>query len=437
MYLLPPEPAVLADSMVVVVEMEEQAPRIVAHAYPLDHDAIQADGGGGPATVTVLYSTLSLADLGLVEGEIPLARTGVPSRGFPAFEEAHSATVDRDGATPFQRLDAPPPRFGDLTLDNEKAARCGEMIFTPIDLPQVDDVSPVIHFALPLDERTVLVSTSSTGFLRVVDRTAERLQIPAGAPRHAGWRTSDGTVWLLGDDGAVATLDPDDPDLAIAVAGTSSIAPAGAHLFFDGAPDPPLELFAAGDGLWRFHDGAWSRIQEAPYSVFRQAMFIGRGAALFGWSRASVLRYDNGTRGVESLGDGLSGSVGAMVLGPDSPYVTLTAAGAAEFYRADRGGWERVLRVELPSANSILAMAARDDGFIFGGGSGHFGEVVRGAGLCPPIGAPPPRGLGVFWGISQIIRVAPDRFLIVAHGLQSLSPRSRIIASGLIWLDVR
>lgn len=154
-------------------------------------------------------------------------------------------------------------------------------------------------------------------------------------------------------------------------------------------------------------------------------------------SRASILRYRDGATSTETLGS-TSGSVGAMVKGLDGrQYVTTTMAGGAELYRADRGTWERVLTIDLPSANGILAMAPREDGFIFGGGSGHFGEVVRGVGLCEATGVPPPEGVGIFWGVSRISRVARDRYLILVHGLETLSPHSRIIGSGLVWLDVR
>jgi len=418
------------DSVVMVVETPGETTRVFAHVFPLDDVALRVQAEGGPTTVTLMYSPLDLADLGLIDGEIPLASKGRPSRLLPEVDEIYAATVVDGVTNPFERVRE--NRLNKLEIENPLADRCGDMVHTPIVLPFVAGRPPVIRFVLPLADESLLVATSSGAFLRVRDFDVEPLDaIPIDTPRDMGWRTSDGSIWLLGDGGRVARLRA---DLSVEQVPTGTVGP-GRVTDYDGPSDLPLELFATGDGLWRFHDGAWERVLETPYSIFRQVLYVGRGEALIGWPSA-VLRYRQGGRTVENLTDELS-EVGPLVRSSGHNYAAIRVGESPQIYRSDRGGWERVMSVQLVGLNSLLALAATEEGFIFGGGSGYMGQVIRGAGLCPPTRAPRPPKFGAYWGVARIVPLSPTRFVLIAHEIDGLTPSGTVIGSGLIRMELR
>ncbi len=366
---------------------------------------------GDGAELWLLAYDRPLSAMGLVAGPVALSDNGVR---IPKPVEAYAG---RATAGAGWTLGEVPEVIAALRVRTAVVDPCVRFLIDDVVLTGSGEDEP--SMALVLDDDAVLVGSDAGRFYRVQGLNAAPLtQLATTTPSRAGFRSADGTIWLLGHDHRIArgTLE----------AGFVDISPRPPEPVqrgdVDGQGD---EIFVVTNSqtLYVFRSGRWQRLFEAPkrddYRV--SVAWIGPNEAFVaGLSYEGLHRWKDGQPLQERLIEDLGGRASTVRYLPEVGWVAATLLGRV-FLLADDGQWEELQ--QSPFGLEIAFVLPLRSGIFIVSHDGVVGQYHPGYGYCPI--------QRVIGGNLQDVAVLADGFLLVS------SNRSNRADQALVRLTIR
>ncbi|MCC7383318.1 MAG: hypothetical protein IT384_15890 [Deltaproteobacteria bacterium] len=264
---------------------------------------------------------------------------------------------------------------------------CTPFRLSSISIPET--VERYVSIALPLPGDEVLIALQDGRFFRLTPEAVIPLaQVSTTTPHVAGFRRSDGRIWLLGDQGQLAS-----GDLSSGFSAEPSLGPRGGGARSALTGDPAgTELFAITSSLGAIHhfDGqAWREVGDVDsHSAGVVAIaWVEPGRAIaISEDEPSLVHHATAT-GVtaESFAPpDLTGNAivpRAVAIVPDVGVVV----GADGVFAYDGSGWTTPERNgTFGTFRDITAVAALGEGMLLGNDRGRLIRFLPGRGLCDP-----------------------------------------------------
>lgn len=383
---------------------EDRSLLLIARASTGEPDVFATDIGSPEAALTVaageigtvdaeldlfaLSYTCSLEEMNLRPGwQLPVA----PGEGTRLPNPLASQTsVLREGKhSAWARTDLPSD-LAALRLSPARGA-CTPFQLSSISIPET--VQRYVSVALPLSRDEVLIALQDGRFFRLTSEAVIPLtHVSTTTPHVAGFRRSDGRIWLLGDQGQIAS-----GDLSNGFSAEPSLGPRGAGSRSALTGDPAgTELFAITSSLGGIHhfDGrTWTEVGDVvSHSTAVVAIAWvepGRAVAISEEEPALVFHATAGGVTSESfVPPDLSGNAivpRTVAIVPDVGVVV----GADGAFAYDGRSWITLeSNSTLGAFRDITAIAALGEGMLLGNDRGRLIRFVPGRGLCDPE-APP------------------------------------------------
>ncbi|MCK6552521.1 hypothetical protein L6R52_42225, partial [Myxococcota bacterium] len=335
--------------------------------------SLPADTG---ATVEVLLHHETLAELGLPEGPLTIVDDG--GRPLPVPDARFVVDVSAGRTAGWTAQPGLGARLEALRIDVGDSG-CAHFEVRVLKLPTAADGT----FAITIDDERALLGTDDGRYF-LVDRTGRisGVQVEPAVTAYAAARGEHGDLWFGGQSGAFHRGDLGDRLTLTPM----RRAPSGGTLhWFDAASGPDgLELYALtlGGSLERFRLGQWVSLFEfgegTPGIWSGGVARLGPGEALAGWPRGSMLARAIGDR-AEPQGLELLSSITAI---GNVPGVGVIAASSNGTFAVRRGeSWEELKGSELRLIPTVIT--PYEDGFVYGGAVGNFGQWRPSTGYCP------------------------------------------------------
>lgn len=344
----------------------------------LDAEAAPLLSADADSTVELLLHHETLAELGLPEGVLTVVEEG--GRALPEPDARFVVRVSDGKSAGWTAEPGLGARLSALRFEVGDSG-CAHFEVQVLKLPTAADGT----FAIAVDDERALIGTDDGKYF-LIDRTGlvSGLQVSPAVTGWAAARGEHGDLWFGGTGGTfyrgalgdTLTLTP------------MRAAPSGGTLhWFDGASTSDgLELYSLSlqGHLERFRLGQWVPLFEfgegTPGIWSGGVARLGPGEALAGWPRGSMLARARGDTAEPQALELLS-SITAI---GNVPGVGVVAASSNGTFALRRGEtWEELRGSELRLIPTVIT--PYEDGFVYGGAIGNFGQWRPSTGYCPLI----------------------------------------------------
>lgn len=363
-----------------------------------------ASPAGEALEITAILYAESLPALRFEAGPLRFPSANEAWRMVPTSTRAWSARVTDGEASDWRNLALLPDAVRAIRLFDPAPPRSPCVTFEQTRIPLT--TGDQAFFAVAVERDLALVATLDGHFHAVSSAGAVPLTaLSTDTPHAAGFRASDGEVWLIGTDGRMMRGHPHPDRGFVPVAGAAA---SGAWKRLVGASEgSPFELFLVTDGkaFERFDGASWTTLDQSagPLEPAHGSVAWVRSGEAFavGPRPHAVLTYRDGQLFEEPFRDpNVTDEVSVAAFVPGVGRVVGTSVGVLHILTGR--GWEAHPTRPLHGLTFIEPL---DQGLIAGGSDGAFVQYYSGYGYCP----------AVFTSTTLIRRAIPfgDGFLLV------------------------